>query len=75
MKSTINLKNKKFAFNFPCLIKSLDTGNIVLLINNKNGIVVFIGEGNAIWGVGDFVKDLKLENFTPFNGTVTLSND
>jgi hypothetical protein len=60
---------------FPCLMISNQTGNIVLFSCDKKGVVLLRGENPTLWKIGDYGNDFAMENFKPFKGSITLSND
>ena len=69
MKSVVNQKDQEKPF--PKLMKSNLTGNVVFFQHSGKGQVVNSGKGQ----IGDISPSLGMENFTDFDGTVTLSND
>lgn len=76
MKSTINLENTKTDSEYGCLkIWGKEKGRrfIVLFYSYKKGVVVYSEHKDHV--VGDSSTYWSEEEFTPFNGTVTLSND
>lgn len=68
----IEVKNE---IEYPCLMRSEDTGNIVLFVRARVGTVVSIGRKNETWKIGEHSKCFSSVNFLPFNGTITLQND
>ena len=61
MKSIVNKKEEK-------------TGVILLFDKEGCGTVINNGE-NKISRIGQFRNDLSMDTYTPFPGTVTLSNE
>lgn len=59
---------------FPKLMISKVTGNIVLFHSNKKGTVVFLGENNGTYCLGEYRDDLNIGNFTDYNEQITLQN-
>ena len=49
------------------------TTNIIVLMN-KYGVGVVVGNENSLY-LGFMKDDWNMEVFTPFTGTITLSND
>lgn len=70
MKAVINEKETP---EYPCLKVSKNTGNIVLFIASKTGIVVSVV--SDLWELGDYSDAFAENDFTPFTGSITLSND
>jgi len=71
MKAVIN--EKETPVKYPCLKVSKNTGNIVLFIGEKTGIVV--SAHNDMWEIGEYSVGFAENDFTPFTGSITLSND
>jgi hypothetical protein len=73
MKAVINEKETPGKDQYPCLmIASKSTDIIVLMSEYGKGVIV----GNANDSpIGAFKYDWNMEKFTPFTGTITLSND
>jgi len=73
MKAVINEKETPVKYEYPCLmIASKSTDIIVLMSEYGKGVIV--GNDNAL-PLGAFKPDWNMDNFTPFTGTITLSND
>jgi hypothetical protein len=73
MKSEVKVTPVKNELPFPKLMACKD-GQINLFIEENRGVVVYKG-GSISWSVGYFSEDWKMNSFTDFHGTVTLSND
>ena len=73
MKSQISPKPKE-QVKYPCLMKSLISGNILLFIANRTGYVVYIDPRSSanFW---QYSNDWDMNNFEPYSGDVILSND
>lgn len=71
MQSKIVDKEIEKKSEYPCLMKSINNGYVVLFTGHSNGIVVFssfnypIGHKSSCW---------DMTCFTFFNGTIELSN-
>lgn len=70
MKVTIKNENKSSEIQYPCLMVSV-LGCIVLFDSPGCGTVIKDDE----YTVGSYNTDWAVEYFTPFTGTVELSND
>jgi len=71
MKVEVNEKAKTVEIVYPCLMIS-DQGKIVLFIRNGEGTAL----NDARWTyIGEFNKGWDMDNFKPFHGTITLSNE
>ena len=70
MKVEINNKEQNNEIKFPCLMISKN-GGLVLMTKNKVVIVL----NNFPNKLGTYSEDWHMENFTPFNGSITLSNE
>ena len=66
-----NIKNKEPAIEYPCIMISTITGNIVLFIRESWGTVIVSHQG---LGIGEWDEYYEMKNFILFNGTITLSN-
>ena len=73
MKAVINEKETPVKDEYPCLKVSKNTGNIVLFIASKTGVVVSVV--NDFWELGEYSDGFAENDFTPFTGSITLSND
>jgi hypothetical protein len=73
MKVEIKEKEVKTSIEYPYLGIYEDKSFIVFFISEKTGYVLW----RNLYGrnVGDFSSVWVENNFTPFNGTITLSND
>jgi hypothetical protein len=61
--------------NYPKLMISSLTKNIVLFNEEKIGTVVFLGEKNrGYYQLGDHNIDFSMDCFTDYNETITLQN-
>ena len=72
MKAIINKKQNNQEITYPCLMES--KCEVVLFTSITTGTVV----GHKIdssWPIGYYVDNWLPVMFTPFKGTVTLSND
>jgi len=70
MKVTIKNENKSSEIKYPCLMES-PMGCLVLFDKPDCGTVIQDKE----YAVGSYHTDWASEYFTPFTGTVELSND
>ena len=73
MKVEVNQKAVEPKSEYPCL-KISESGNIVLFTSSKTGTVIQSDKSNY-YQVGKYSTDWAERNFTPFHGTITLSND
>lgn len=55
---------------FPCLMVTND-GYIVWMLKYECGVIL----KHDGWTIGDYSENWDMSQFTPFNGTVELSND
>lgn len=80
MKAVINEKGTQDCV-YPCLKKLVykNTGNtiIVLFDKPKCGTIIFkhVVAGNCLDEVGEYYQSWDEPIFTPFTGSITLSND
>lgn len=60
---------------FPKLMKSTETGNIVLFHSPEKGVVVSLGvyKGNP-YSIGEYSSSLNMMIFTDYNEPITLQN-
>lgn len=65
MKVEVNEKELSKEIKYPCLMKA-DVGGVVLFHSVSCGVDLNTGVYSRQW---------YMNNFTPFNGTVTLQND
>ena len=73
MKVTINEKPTQEKAEYPCLKVATDTGRVVLFTSESAGTVVY--ERISYWGMGHYSDKWYKQDFTPFNGSITLEND
>lgn len=73
MKVEVNQKEVEPNLEYPCL-KISDAGLIVLFTSIETGIVIQPDKRN-LYTVGQYGTDWMESKFTPFHGTITLSND
>lgn len=74
MKVTVNENN---VLEFPCLLKSNDDFTLIILAygfdgDNYVGTILVDSDSEQI---GYYAEDWAVENFEPYDGIVTLSND
>jgi hypothetical protein len=69
MKAVIN--EKETPVKYPMLMKA-DSGTIVLMKEVACGVVV---ANPVLIPIGQYVTTWPMENFKPFTGSITLSND
>ena len=80
MKAVINEKGISGEI-YPCLKKLVyeTTGNTIIVLFNKPkcGTTIFknVVEGNCLDEVGEYYQLWDESLFTPFTGSITLSND
>lgn len=55
---------------FPCLMVA-NAGDVVWMLKYGCGVSLH----HKDWPIGDYSENWAMECFTPFNGTVELSND
>lgn len=70
MKVTIKNENKSSGIKYPCLMQSV-IGCIVLFDKPDCGTII---QGKE-YAVGTYITEWRMGSFTPFTGTVELSND
>lgn len=66
--------SNKHELTFPVLMKSKDNGIVVLFVGNTNGICLS-GRGEITYKSEPGWLPANGENWEPFTGTITLSND
>jgi hypothetical protein len=73
MKVEINENKSQGEVKYPCLRKS-SNGNVFLCRSDGSSIVL---EHDGVGGfqIGDITKLVNHKLLTPFNGSITLSND
>ena len=71
MKAVINEKETHKQPEYPCL-KISKLGNIVLFTEPETGVRV---STDANYNIGYFSRSWDMSEFTPFTGSITLSND
>jgi hypothetical protein len=72
MKAIINIELNNQEITYPCLMES--ECEVVLFTSMTIGTVVG-HKMKSPWPIGHHLVDLYPKAFTPFKGTVTLSND
>jgi len=74
MKSVVEMqKDVHNDIKYPCLMIS-SVGRIVMFNSYKCGVQInTVSSGNL--EIGDYLNCWAIEDFKPFNGSVTLSND
>lgn len=70
MKVTVKDSPNGNEVKFPCLMRT-QKGSIIWMSSSTSGVVV----KHDYYSVGSYHKDWESSNFTPFTGTVELSND
>jgi len=81
MKAVINEKETPVDSGYPKLMTLTypNSGStiVVLFDNHKCGMTVYMkqGEGTCLDKVGDYYKSWDMSKFTPFTGSITISND
>ena len=75
MKAVINEKETPKEAEYPKLMISQYTGNVVLFNTDTTGVAIFLGDNNLSWVLGSYQQCLDPSAFTPFTGSITLSND
>lgn len=77
MKVEVNENKKEQEIEFPCLVihKDNEEGNLILWRVNKD--LCLIIESSGEWSFTQFKSDnnWNWEEFIPFKGSITLSND
>ena len=71
MKAVINEKETPKQPEYPMLMKA-ESGMIVLMKEDKSGVVI---ANPVLIHMGQYVHDWPMHKFTPFTGSITLSND
>ena len=72
MKSKIIEEKIEQTIDYPCLMIREDQKLVVLFIYKSNGVVVH--PGTSSWKLGQSCQFFEMNYFTPFNGTIELSN-
>lgn len=72
MKSIIKEPIIKSA-QYPKILKAKDYSLVVLFLRDKEGTV--ISTNDTTWSLGYFSDGWTMDEFTNFNGSVTLEND
>lgn len=72
MKSVVKDKSKEV--EYPCLMVS-DSGAVILFNEHRKGVVVYVAIKHIGYRVGYYGDMWDMDKFTPFHGTVELSND
>lgn len=75
MKAIINEKETPVKdIVFPCLMVGKATGAIVMFLTEDKCLYI-TKNPDTVWNVGDINGQAKIVNFTPFTGSITISND
>ena len=72
MQTKIIEKEVEEKAEYPCLMIRKDQKFVVLFIYKSNGVVVH--PGTSSWKLGESCQFFEMNYFTPFNGTIELSN-
>jgi len=72
MKVEVNEIAKKEDVKYPCLKWRESSGLIVLFTAINRGFAI---KPNIYWAIGEYYDGWKEEDFKPFHGTITLSNE
>lgn len=72
MQSKIVEKEVEKNVEYPCLMKSTEEDIVVLFTEKDKGTLLC---KTAIYNAGEYSTDWDMEQFHPFNGSITLSND
>ena len=75
MKVEINKTEEKQEIKYPCLMKHLNSDLVVLFNNHYCGMVVVETNNNEFDKIGKYYEEWIIDSFTPFKGSITLSND
>lgn len=73
MKTTVKRGDDTQKIDYPCLMMSRVSGNVVLFTSKGKGMCVH--KGDSGWNVGCYTELWDMNAFNPFNGTVTLENE
>ena len=60
--------------SYPKLMVGKDSKNVVLMLRSGIGTVVFIGEGNKTYSLGEHSNSFNMTAWTDYGGTISLSN-
>ena len=71
MKVEINNKEQNTEIKFPCLMSAKNGEIIVLMIEKKKGTAI----AHPFESFGFYCETWLMEEFIPFNGSITLSNE
>jgi hypothetical protein len=76
MKVEINKKEEvRKPIKYPCLMLSV-TNNIVYMVKESKGVLILKDKNSDIsTKQGEYHDEWLMELFTPFNDSITLSND
>ena len=75
MKSKINDRMTESTKCFPKLMKSNNKDTVIFFTKKDCGMVVFIGEKNALnYNLGEYSEDWAMECFSDFDESVRLWN-
>lgn len=66
--------DKENEIKYPCLMRSKDSGCIVLFTERETGVCLYEGRSNICF-IGEHYNKWNVNYFEPFNGTLTLSNE
>lgn len=72
MQSKIIEEKIEQTIDYPSLMIREDQKLVVLFIYKSNGVVVH--PGTSSWKLGESCQFFEMNYFTPFNGTIELSN-
>jgi hypothetical protein len=67
-------KTQSESIDYPCLMQSMISGNIVLFHKESHGIVLKIKGKRGGYTVGDYKTSLLMGNFKPITEPITLQN-
>ena len=62
---------------YPCLMQA-KSGNIILFHTSNSGTLVYKhiqNDINSKYPIGYYETEVSIENFTPFKGFITLTNE
>ena len=71
MKVVVNSKKEEVEIEYPCLMEGTGSGVIVLFESKEIGVAL-----NDVYGysIGHHSSSWCMSSFTPFEGSITLSN-
>ena len=70
MKVEINNKEQNTEIKFPCLMET-KSGAVIFMTCENSGTVI----GGDSYSIGFYCQNWFIEAMTPFNGSITLSNE